>query len=74
MAIIKLTTTDKKFSPSTKNFLPIRIPGIAILAAGGDDMFALAGLDKPNIGLLSDEFLQEVQDKKFSERRKAVLL
>lgn len=27
-----------------------------------DDIFTLAGLDKPNIGLLSDEFLQEVRD------------
>ena len=25
-------------------------------------MFALAGLDKPNIGLLSDEFLEEVRE------------
>lgn len=67
-------------------------------------MFALAGLDKPNIGLLSDEFLEEVrelpqrnlavellekllndgihartknnvvQEKKYSDRLKAVLL
>jgi type I restriction enzyme R subunit len=25
-------------------------------------VFALAGLDKPNIGLLSDEFLEEVRE------------
>ncbi|EBW3215043.1 DUF3387 domain-containing protein, partial [Salmonella enterica subsp. enterica serovar Remiremont] len=69
-----------------------------------EDVFALAGLDKPNIGLLSDEFLEEVrempqrnlavellekllndgiharsgnnvvQQKKYSDRLKAVLL
>jgi type I restriction enzyme R subunit len=26
-----------------------------------DDVFALAGLDKPNLGLLSDEFLDDVR-------------
>ncbi|HAN2121088.1 TPA: DUF3387 domain-containing protein, partial [Escherichia coli] len=73
-------------------------------ATGIEDVFALAGLDKPNIGLLSDEFLEEVrempqrnlavellekllndgiharsgnnvvQQKKYSDRLKAVLL
>lgn len=28
---------------------------------GVADIFALAGLDKPNIGLLSDEFLEDVR-------------
>lgn len=62
VAIIKLTTTDKKFSQSEKNSLLSRILDNAIIATGVDDVFALAGLDKPNIGLLSDEFLQEVHD------------
>ncbi|WP_419246450.1 type I restriction endonuclease subunit R [Serratia sp. NFX21] len=104
VAIIKLTTTDKKFSQSEKNSLLSRILDNAIVATGVDDVFALAGLDKPNIGLLSDEFLQEVhdmpqrnlavellqkllndgiharsnnnvvQEKKYSDRLKAVLL
>lgn len=39
-----------------------RILDNAVIANGVDDVFAMAGLDKPNIGLLSDEFLQEVRD------------
>lgn len=104
VAIIKLTTTDKKFSQSEKNSLLSRILDNAIVATGVDDVFALAGLDKPNIGLLSDEFLEEVrempqrnlavellekllndgihartnnnvvQEKKYSDRLRAVLL
>lgn len=104
VAIIKLTTTDKKFSQSEKNTLLGKILDNAIIATGVDDVFALAGLDKPNIGLLSDEFLEEVrempqrnlavellekllndgihartknnvvQEKKYSDRLKAVLL
>ena len=104
VAIIKLATTDKKFSQSEKNTLLGKILDNAIIATGVDDVFALAGLDKPNIGLLSDEFLEEVrempqrnlavellekllndgihartknnvvQEKKYSDRLKAVLL
>ncbi|MFP3523855.1 type I restriction endonuclease subunit R [Pantoea sp. SIMBA_072] len=104
VAIIKLTTTDKKFSQSEKNTLLGKILDNAIVANGVDDVFALAGLGKPNIGLLSDEFLEEVrempqrnlavellekllndgihartknnvvQEKKYSDRLKAVLL
>ncbi|WP_371221593.1 type I restriction endonuclease subunit R [Pantoea dispersa] len=104
VAIIKLTSTDKKLSQSEKNSLLGRILDNAIIATGVDDVFALAGLGKPNIGLLSDEFLQEVhdmpqknlavellqkllndgihartnsnvvQEKKYSDRLKAVLL
>ncbi|EKN3395854.1 type I restriction endonuclease subunit R [Yersinia enterocolitica] len=104
VAIIKLTTTDKKFSQSEKNSLLSRILDNAIVATGVDDVFTLAGLDKPNIGLLSDEFLEEVrempqrnlavellekllndgihartnnnvvQEKKYSDRLRAVLL
>ena len=33
----------------------------AIISDGVADVFALAGLDKPNIGLLSDEFLEDVR-------------
>lgn len=104
VAIIKLTTTDKKFSQSEKNTLLGKILDNAIIATGVDDVFALAGLGKPNIGLLSEEFLEEVrempqrnlavellekllndgihartknnvvQEKKYSDRLRAVLL
>jgi len=33
----------------------------AIVAEGVSDIFALCGLDKPNIGLLSNEFLEDVR-------------
>ena len=33
----------------------------AVIAGGVVDVFDLAGLDKPNIGLLSDEFLEDVR-------------
>jgi type I restriction enzyme R subunit len=33
----------------------------AVLAEGVDDIFKLAGLERPNIGLLSDEFLEDVR-------------
>ncbi len=36
------------------------------------DIFAVAGLDRPNIGILSDEFLEEV--KLMSQRNLAVEL
>ncbi|EFB5409135.1 DUF3387 domain-containing protein, partial [Escherichia coli] len=93
-----------KFSQSEKNSLLSKILDNAVVATGVEDVFALAGLDKPNIGLLSDEFLEEVrempqrnlavellekllndgiharsgnnvvQQKKYSDRLKAVLL
>lgn len=36
----------------------------AIISEGVADVFALAGLDKPNIGLLSEEFLEDVRQMK----------
>jgi type I restriction enzyme R subunit len=33
----------------------------ALVSEGVTDVFALCGLDKPNIGLLSDEFLEDVR-------------
>ncbi|MFS7197529.1 type I restriction endonuclease subunit R [Rahnella inusitata] len=104
VAIIKFTTTDKKYSQSEKNTLLGKILDNAVIATGVEDVFALAGLNKPNIGLMSDEFLEEVremphrnlavellekllndgihartnnnvvQEKKYSDRLKAVLV
>lgn len=36
----------------------------AIVADGVDDIFKTVGLDKPNIGLLSEEFLEDVKHMK----------
>nr|WP_271196253.1 type I restriction endonuclease subunit R [Pseudomonas turukhanskensis] len=60
-AITKFTTVDKKRSDADKNSALKQILDNAIISDGVDDIFALAGLDKPNIGLLSDEFLEDVR-------------
>ena len=60
-AITKFTTVDKKRSTEEKNSALKQILDNAIVADGVADIFALAGLDKPNIGLLSDEFLDDVR-------------
>lgn len=60
-AITKFTTVDKKRSDAEKNSALKQILDNAIISDGVADIFALAGLDKPNIGLLSDEFLEDVR-------------
>lgn len=63
-AIVKFTTVDRKSSDADKNSALKQILDNAIVAEGVADIFALAGLDKPNIGLLSDEFLEDVRQMK----------
>ncbi|KLD71757.1 type I restriction endonuclease subunit R [Xanthomonas pisi] len=60
-AIAKFTTVDKKRTDAEKNSALKQILDNAIFSDGVADVFALAGLDKPNIGLLSDEFLDDVR-------------
>jgi len=60
-AIVKFTTVDRKRSDADKNSALKQILDNAIVADGVADIFALAGLDRPNIGLLSDEFLEDVR-------------
>ena len=60
-AIIKHTTVDKKRTEEEKNSVLKQILDNAVIADGVADIFALAGLDKPNISLLSDEFLEDVR-------------
>lgn len=59
--ISKHTTVDQKRTQAEKHSALKLILDNAIRADGVDDIFALAGLDKPNIGLLSDEFLEDVR-------------
>lgn len=59
--ITKFTTVDRKRIQAEKNSALKLILDNAIKADGVDDIFALAGLEKPNIGLLSDEFLEDVR-------------
>ncbi|MEN9843504.1 MAG: hypothetical protein RLZZ612_1333 [Pseudomonadota bacterium] len=63
-ALSKFTTVDKKRSTEQTHSALKQILDNAIVADGVADIFALAGLDKPNIGLLSDEFLQDVRQMK----------
>ncbi|RUO29229.1 DEAD/DEAH box helicase [Aliidiomarina sedimenti] len=71
-AITKFTSVDKKRTQEEKNSALKQILDNAVIAEGVADVFALCGLDKPNIGLLSDEFLEDV--RQMPERNLAVEL
>jgi type I restriction enzyme R subunit len=60
-AFVKDMNVDQKRLSEDKNSLLKRILDNAVLPEGVDDVFTLAGLDKPNIGVLSDDFLNEVR-------------
>lgn len=59
-AIVKSTVVGGK--PDDKDSVLKQILDNSLVAGGVTDVFALCGLDKPNIGLLSDEFLEDVRD------------
>jgi len=59
-AISKFTTVDKRRTDEEKNSALKQIIDNAIVAEGVDDIFSLVGLDRPNIGLLSPEFMEDV--------------
>ena len=61
-AITKYTSVDKKLTDEQKNSALKQIIDNAIVADGVSDVFDLVGLDKPNIGLLSPEFLEDVKN------------
>jgi type I restriction enzyme R subunit len=60
-AISKFTSVDIKRTQEEKNSALKQILDNAVIAEGVVDVFELSGLDKPNIGLLSDEFLEDVR-------------
>ncbi|MGE4502611.1 MAG: HsdR family type I site-specific deoxyribonuclease [Thiomicrospira sp.] len=60
-ALTKFTSVDAKRKNADKNSILKQILDNAVVSEGVADVFALAGLDKPNIGLLSDEFLEDVR-------------
>jgi len=60
-ALLKFTFVDKKRAAEDKNSVLKQILDNALVSGGISDIFKLAGLEKPNIGLLSDEFLEEVR-------------
>lgn len=61
-ALCKFTSVDKRRIEEDKTSLLKQIIDNAIVADGVADVFALVGLDKPNIGLLSAEFLEDVKN------------
>ncbi|MBW9275712.1 MAG: DUF3387 domain-containing protein, partial [Candidatus Thiodiazotropha sp. (ex. Lucinisca nassula)] len=61
-AISKFTSIDKKRTEEERHSALKQIIDNAIVAEGVADVFDLVGLDKPNIGLLSDEFLEDVKN------------
>ncbi|TQV74534.1 type I restriction endonuclease subunit R [Exilibacterium tricleocarpae] len=60
-AISKYTSVDKKRTREERNSALKQILDNAVVAEGVADIFALCGLEKPNIGLLSDEFLEDIR-------------
>lgn len=59
--IVKDTTSRTGPSAEARNSALRQILDNAVVAEGVIDVFGLAGLEKPNIGLLSDEFLEDVR-------------
>ena len=60
--IAKATETDKKLSEDKKNAVLQQILDNAVVAEGVEDIFKLAGLGRPDIGILSDAFLEEMRN------------
>ncbi len=61
-AFLKHSSVDKKRSDEERNSAFKQIIDNAVIAEGVDDIFKMVGLDKPNIGLLSDEFLEDMKN------------
>ena len=59
--LLKHTSVGRKWTEEEKNSALKQILDNAVIAQGVSDIFALAGLEKPNIGLLSEEFLDDVR-------------
>ncbi|MDO8414201.1 MAG: type I restriction endonuclease subunit R [Gallionellaceae bacterium] len=60
--IAKATESDKKLAEEHKNAVLKQILDNAVLSEGVEDIFKLAGLERPDIGILSDGFLEEVRN------------
>ncbi len=59
-AISKFTSIDKRRADEEKDSALKQIIDNAVIADGVNDIFELVGLEKPNIGLLSPDFLEDV--------------
>ena len=63
-AYVKLFNVDKKRSAAERSSVFKALLDNALSVDGVDDIFSLVGLDKPNIALLSEEFLEDVKNMK----------
>lgn len=63
-AFIKHTNVGETIDQEQRNTVLKPILDNAVIADGVDDIFSMVGLDKPNIGLLSEEFLEDVKNMK----------
>lgn len=70
--ITKSTTTTQKKTQQEKDAVLNQLLARAVVPEGVDDIFALAGLNKPDISILSEEFLDDV--RKMEHRNLAVEL
>lgn len=59
--IAKATEPDKKLAQDKQSTILKQILDNAVVAEGVEDIFRLAGLDRPDIGVLSNAFLEEVR-------------
>ncbi|MBU1222146.1 type I restriction endonuclease subunit R [Myxococcota bacterium] len=64
-AIVKYTSVNKKLTRDERDSVLKQILDNSVIAEGVADIFALCGLEKPDIGLLSDEFLEDVRQMPF---------
>lgn len=71
-ALTKFGSSGKKLSDEQKEHALRQIISKAVLSAEVVDIFKAAGLNRPDIGILSDEFLEDVRHMK--ERNLAVEL
>lgn len=71
-AISKVSSVDQKRSEEEKNSTLKQILDNAVVAGGVSDVFEMCGLEKPNIGLLDDDFLEDV--RKMPQKNVAVEL
>ena len=69
---MKFTTVERKRTEESKNSALKQILDNAVVSEGVTDIFAIAGLERPNIGLLSEEFLDDI--RKMPQKNLAVEL
>lgn len=63
--IIKTTTSKQQRTQKDKEAVLNQLLARAIVPEGVDDIFALAGLNKPDISILSEEFLDDIRHMKY---------